>query len=491
MTSVDVLLNEIRKGPSGPETAVFFDFDGTLTDGYSASALYAHRFRNMEIGPAELLHTIRASLGGTLTEDAFEALLAHGVRGWAGRTVDDLTELGDRLFVQGIAGTLFHGAWRAVKAHQRQGHTIVIATSATRFQVAPLARELGIEHILCTELESENDTLTGRIAGRTLWGPGKLAAVAAFAERNGLELGSAYGYANGDEDVPFLSAVGRPYAVNPQPVLAIEAEERRWPIVRFRRRPARHDPMPLVRTAAMYGALVGAGAVGIAVGALSRNRREGIDTATSMFGHLGAALGDVHIDVIGEQNLWAHRPAVFLVNHQSALIDVLVTTRLLQTGFTGVVKKEIALVPVIGQLLILAEFAFVDRADSVQARHVLEQARAQLARGTSVVLSPEGTRSLTPTVGDFKKGAFHLAWQAGVPIVPVVIQNAGELMWRHAKTARPGTVHVCVHEPIATTDWSKSDLDDAVQRVRRLYVETLENWPASEASRVPEPAAPA
>ena len=221
--AIGALLDEIKNGTKGPDVAAFFDFDGTLIDGYSASALYAHRFRNFEIGPAEMLHTLRATLGGTLSEPAFEELISRGIRGWTGRAPEDIAELGERLFVGGIAGTLFHDAWRLVKAHQRRGHTVVIATSATRFQVAPLARELGIDHVLCTELESEGGLLTGRLAGRTLWGRGKIAAVTEFAEREDLDLANAHGYANGDEDVDFLAAVGRPHPVNPQPELAHEA----------------------------------------------------------------------------------------------------------------------------------------------------------------------------------------------------------------------------------------------------------------------------
>ncbi|HEY3713288.1 MAG TPA: HAD-IB family hydrolase [Jatrophihabitantaceae bacterium] len=475
--AIGALLHEIRSGRPGPSVAAFFDFDGTLIDGYSASALYTHRFRNLEIGPAEMLHTLRATLGDTLSEEAFEELLVRGIRGWTGRPPEDVGELGERLFVGGIAGTLFHDAWRLVKAHQRQGHTVVIATSATRFQVAPLARELGIEHVLCTELESEGGVLTGRLAGRTLWGPGKVAAVEAFADRHGLDLGGAHGYANGDEDVDFLAVVGRPHAVNPQPVLAREAADRGWPVLTFPRRPARLDPGPVLRTAAMYGTLLGAGAVGIATGLLSRSRRHGIDTATSLFAHVGSAVGDVRVEVTGAQHVWTQRPAVFMINHQSALIDLLVTTTVLRGGFTGVAKKEVASVPVIGQLLSLADFAFLDRSDGAQARAALDQAGERLARGTSIVISPEGTRSLTPSVGRFKKGGFHLAMQAGVPIVPIVIRNAGELMWRNAKTARSGTVEVLVHEPIPTDAWTKRDLDAAVVRVQQLFQDTLEDWP--------------
>jgi putative phosphoserine phosphatase/1-acylglycerol-3-phosphate O-acyltransferase len=128
----------------------------------------------------------------------------------------------------------------------------------------------------------------------------------------------------------------------------------------------------------------------------------------------------------------------------------------------------------------MADFAFIDRTDSGQAQEALAQALERLEDGVSNVISPEGTRSLTPRVGTFKKGGFHLAMQAGVPIVPIVIRNAGELMWRNARTARPGTVQVRVHEPIPTTDWTKNDLDAAVEQVHRLFVETLERWPGPD-----------
>jgi putative phosphoserine phosphatase/1-acylglycerol-3-phosphate O-acyltransferase len=198
-----------------------------------------------------------------------------------------------------------------------------------------------------------------------------------------------------------------------------------------------------------------------------------------LFGDLAGAAGDIKIDVAGQQHLWSHRPAVFLINHQSALIDLLVTSRLLRDGFTFVAKKEIARVPVIGQLFRMADVAFLDRADPAKAIAALQPALDRLRAGTSVVISPEGTRSVTPAVGRFKKGGFHLAMQAGVPIVAIVIRNAGEIMWRDAKIAQSGTIQVVVHPPIPTDGWRRDDLDAAVAKVQQLYVDTLEDWPTA------------
>ena len=481
VATVDDVLNEIKASPRGARIGAFFDFDGTLIDGYSAGALYGHRVRNLEVGPAELLNTIRLLRSSqTLTEEQFADLITQGIAGWTGRTVEDVAELGDRLFQQEVAGQLFHETFRILKAHQRQGHTVVIATSATRMQVEPLARELGVTHLLCTELESKDGLLTGRVDGRPPWGAGKVAAVKAFAKAQKVTLSRSFAYANGNEDIDFLSAVGHAHPVNPQADLARHAGESGWPTLELRRGPGRLDPRPTIRTAALYGSWIGSCLVGMAVGKVIGDDRRGKDFATSAFAVLSGPMGDVQVKVVGEQHLWSHRPAVFLINHQSALIDLVVVTNLLRERLTGVAKKEVKDIPVMGQLLEWLDFSFVDRADNAKALAAMEGAKEQLRSGVSVIISPEGTRSITPQVGAFKKGAFHLAWQAGVPVVPIVIRNAGELMWRNAKTAKTGIVEVVVHPPIPTESWKKRDLDAAVEHVHSLYVDTLAEWPGVE-----------
>src|SRR6476661_7824612 len=94
MIAVEEVIADIKAGPGGAKVAAFFDFDGTLIQGYSASALIAHRARNFELGPDEFVRTMLASLGGPLDEAAFKDLMLQGIRGWVGRTDDELMGLG-------------------------------------------------------------------------------------------------------------------------------------------------------------------------------------------------------------------------------------------------------------------------------------------------------------------------------------------------------------------------------------------------------------
>jgi len=417
---------------------------------------------------------------GVTSEEDFEQFTVLSMHTWAGRSEDELAELGERLFVQGISGSLYPEGWRLVKAHQRAGHTIVLASSATRFQVEPTARAMGVSHILVSPVEIVNGICTGRPGGPLLWRAGKAAAVRAFAEEQGIELPQSYAYSNGDEDVPFLRTAGRSCAINPGRRLAEAARHYGWPVARFRSR--RAGAADIARTAAGLAGMLGGFTAGMVLGAATGSRREAVDLGTTLAGELGSALAGVRLDVHGAEHLEA-RPAVFLFNHQSQL-DVLILAKLLRGGFTGVAKQELANSPGFGLMFRLADVAFVDRQDNAQARKALEPAVQKLRDGISLVIAPEGARSATPALGPFKKGAFHVAMQAGVPIVPIVIRNSGELMWRGATTIHAGTVQVAVLPPVATDGWDVAGLDGHIREVRGQYLATLANWPAHGTGQV-------
>jgi len=108
----------------------------------------------------------------------------------------------------------------------------------------------------------------------------------------------------------------------------------------------------------------------------------------------------------------------------------------------------------------------------------MDACRAWLKAGMSVLIFPEGTYAPDGHLLPFKAGAFVLAIEEQVPVVPVVIRNAGEIMWRASLVARPGTVDVVVLPPVLTTGLGPDDVDDLSDRVRAQFVETLADWPA-------------
>jgi putative phosphoserine phosphatase/1-acylglycerol-3-phosphate O-acyltransferase len=472
---IEDLVAEVEAGPQGPEVGAFFDFDGTLIDGYSGVIAFRERLTGGQVGPEELVRTLIESFNVSQRGHDVSRLMNVAIGSMTGREVAEIDDLSQELWRSRIAGKVYPDARRLVAAHHRAGHTVAMASSATRFQAADAARDLDIEHVLVTELEDEEGILTGQVRGPILWGPGKAQAVVDFAAANGVDLTESYAYGNGREDVPYLETVGRPRPLNPDVGLTAEAEERGWPVQRLQRL-NRLTPVTVARTAAsMAGLGIGVGA-GLAAGLLNQDRRTALTVAAAVASELSLAAAGVKIDVIGQENLWSHRPAVFLFNHQSQL-DVPVLGSLLRRDFTAVAKKELATDPVFAPMGWLADVAYVDRTDGRKAREALAPAVDALRSGTSLVIAPEGTRSPTPKLLPFKKGAFHLALQAKVPIVPIVIRNAGEIMAPRGVLISSGTVDVAVLDPIDTSRWTLKTLGTKVDQVRQRYLDTLADWP--------------
>ena len=464
-------------------TAAFFDFDGTLIDGYSAKAVLTDRARRGAFGPADVTRMVSALARTLVGEEVLEDYLRAEVAALEGVPLAELEDLGRRLTRSVLGGWLHKEVPALLARHRARGDRIVIATSALPFQVEPLARELGVDDVLCTRLAVVDGACTGRVEGDILWGEGKARAVRDYAAGHALDLAACHGYGNGDEDVPFLSVVGHPVAVNPSDGLAAVAAERGWHVERFAARPGA-GVRDVVRTAAAYGGLAVGCGVGAALGVLNRSRRDAANLTFSVGSDLGLSLAGVHLNISGRQHLWEHRPAVFIFNHQS-LLDGWVAINLLRSDFTGIGKKEMTRIPLLAQFAWLTNVALVDRADSARAQAALQPALERLRDGYSITLAPEGTRSVTPAVGPFKKGAFHLAMQAGVPLVPIVIRNAGELQWRGSNVIRSGTLDVAVLPPVSVADWRREQLGDRVAEVRQLFVDALADWDATVARLQP------
>jgi lysophosphatidate acyltransferase len=154
----------------------------------------------------------------------------------------------------------------------------------------------------------------------------------------------------------------------------------------------------------------------------------------------------VKFDILGdgEKILNAKRPYVILLNHQTEL-DILLLGCIWPKHCSVTAKKSLRNVPVLGWFMTLSGAVFIDRADRSQAVKAFEgAAKTMKDLGQSVLIFPEGTRSYSvePMLLPFKKGAFHLAVQAGVDILPVVAENYSQILNLKAKRFNAGTIRV-------------------------------------------------
>lgn len=478
MADIDWLIGEIEGGPQGPEVGAFFDFDGTLIKGYSATAFFRERIKTRDIDAKEVFDTLIESVNIERRGKDVTDLMNIAVRAQQDKTFEELQDFGERIFNKKIASMVYPDARVLVEAHRAAGHTIVLASSATLPQVQSAAEDLGIDYIVCTELDVEDGHYTGKLASPVRWGKEKAKAVREFADEYGVDLTQSFCYSNGAEDVPFLSLAGNPRPLNPDDDLVAIAKKKKWPIARFKM-PHRHNPITVARSLTAISALGFGVAAGAATALINSDRTVGMAVAASVGSDLALATAGVELNVVGEEHLWSHRPAVFIFNHQSQL-DVLLLGALLRRDFTAVAKKELEHDPVFAPLGYLASVAYVDRKNSTKAREALEPVVAALREGRSIAIFPEGTRSPTPRLLPFKKGAFHMAMQAGVPVVPVVMRNAGDLMRPHSLVISSGTVDVAVLKPISTKTWTPKNVGRQAEKIRQLYLDTMAHWPTKD-----------
>ncbi len=468
-------IEEIARGPSGKAIAAIFDFDGTLIAGYSALDMAQTRIMRGQVSAREFL-----GLAGLVARSAvgaanFSDFIAFTAKNWKGRLESDLMEEGERLFQSRLVDRLFPEMKRRIEAHRARGHTLVLASSATAFQVEPAARYLGIDTVICTRFEVVDGRMTGKPAAAPLWGEGKANAVRALAKKQRLDLARSYAYADGNEEVPLMKSVGNPRPTNPQEGLERAAKAHNWPVQHFKSR-GRPGTQTIARTLAALSAAGPLATLAAAAGVLNNDVRAAMNVMTPAWTDVMHAFAGVKINVDGQEHLWSHRPAVFIFNHRTNF-DALIVGKIVRVDFTGVAKKELERHPIMGPAGRLMKVAFIDRSDAKKSVEALKQVTRLTREGISIVIAPEGTRARTREILPFKKGAFRIAMTAGIPIVPIVIRNADDIGSRDAFFMRPGTIDVTVLPPISTNDWSLDDLEERIEAVRDLYVATMEDWP--------------
>ena len=198
------------------------------------------------------------------------------------------------------------------------------------------------------------------------------------------------------------------------------------------------------------------------------NRFSGVPWA-----RFAAFLTPMLVTVTGMENLEPGQSYVIVCNHQSQY-DIFVLYGWLGVDFRWVMKKELRKAPVLGVACERAGHIFIDRSNRRAAVRSLEEAKRKITGGTSVVFFPEGTRSLSGELLDFKRGAFRIAIDLGLPILPVTIRGTRTILSPNTLRLFPGRAHLVIHEPVSTDDKDDDSIRDLIDHVRDRVASALE-----------------
>jgi putative phosphoserine phosphatase/1-acylglycerol-3-phosphate O-acyltransferase len=231
LTDFNDYLATLKASDSERGVVAYFDLDRTLIGGYSITSLALEKMWSGSLSPKRIIVHAGIFLHWGLGRSDYHQLLEATVSELVGMSADEFRELGEQAFERRIKPIIYLEGRQLIDVHKALGHEVVIVTSATRYQVEPIARELGVEQIYCTELEVERGVITGNVT--PCYGPGKKKAAEVHTGFREVDLRDAYFYTDSSEDLALLEEVGRPVVVNAKSSLAKIAAEREWPQLQF------------------------------------------------------------------------------------------------------------------------------------------------------------------------------------------------------------------------------------------------------------------
>ncbi len=173
------------------------------------------------------------------------------------------------------------------------------------------------------------------------------------------------------------------------------------------------------------------------------------------------------VKVIGRENIREGKSYIVVSNHQSSY-DIFFLYGWLGIDIKWVMKKELRKVPVFGFAGKMGGNIYIDRSSPKAAYTSLEAAKKKLVEGTSVIILPEGTRSKTGEIGAFKKGAFILSTDLGMPILPISISGTRSILPPKTFSLFPGRAVMEIHKPIHVSKKDRDNIDDLIKRTRSI-----------------------
>ena len=411
--------------------AAIFDLDRTLLQGGTGPLLSRAMF---DLGvvtrklPGEgLLYGMFDLIGETLPSIFLARQATLLAKGRDGATFDAAAVAA----AETIAAVIHPFALALIEQHKAAGRTVVLATTTPHHLIKPLADRLGFDHVIATRYTiNEEGRFDGSISGNFVWSRGKLAAVKEWAAREDVDLSESFAYSDSVYDLPLLSAVGSPAAVNPDPRLVLYAVARGWPIVHF-------DVSPGVLKVPVLG--------------VELQRLLFLASPPVFWPY-------ARFDVAGTENIPRSGPAILVGNHRSYFDIPAMIQMMRRTSRTGriLAKRELFDVPVVGALATALGGIPVDRAGG--GLESFEHAAAALEGGELVCLLPQGTiprgEKFYDPVLKGRTGAARLAAMTGAPVIPFGVWGSERVWPRSEPVPRmfnltdPPTVRVRVGPPV-------------------------------------------
>src|SRR3954452_12665944 len=410
----------------GTEAAIF-DLDRTLLGGASGpvinEALQAVGLMKERHIPGQgVLFKFFDLVGESRPTMEMARQMARLAKGWTRARAQETGRIASEKLVDAVQPF----ARPIIEEHHREGRLVVMATHSPYDLVKPLADALGLDGVIATRYGEAEGRYDGTINGEFVWGKGKLRAVQRWADDHGISLTDSYAYSDSYFDIPLLSAVGHPFAVNPDPRLAIQALVRRWPVL--------HLDVP-------------AGVPKV----LGVEPQQVLLAAARL-----PVIPYVRFDVSGAENIPEQGPAIICGNHRSYFDPMALGQAIAQRGrpvrFLG--KKEVFDAPVVGQLAKAFGGIRVERGTG--SDEPLEAAAAALRAGQLVAIMPEGTIPRGEAFFDPELkglwGAARLVEMTGAPIVPVGMWGT-ERVW--PRSARLPAMLNLTNPPLVTVNVGK------------------------------------
>lgn len=426
-----------------PRSAAIFDLDRTLLAGASGPIIgEALREVGLITRPAGAVESIAFGIFNTIGETLPSMLItrqgARAAKGWSVAKVQQAA----RLAAEPLTRAVLPVARQLMEEHRAAGRTLVMATTTPVDLITPLAESLGFDQVLATRYGRSDGRFDGSIDGLFVWGRGKARSVIEWAALDDIDLAASYAYSDSYYDVPLLSVVGHPHAVNPDPRLLAQAKIRRWPVVHFD---------------------VPAGVPKFA----------GLEPQKVLYLLAQPQLFPwVRFDLSGMEHIPDHGPAIIVGNHRSYFDPLAIGFLMARVGrpirFLG--KKEVFDAPIVGEVVSALGGIRVERGSG--SDEPLEAAESALAAGELVVLMPQGTIPRGPAFFDpvlkGRWGAARLAEASGAPVIPIGLWGT-EKVWPRSSTLPnlmsfldPPRVQVRAGAPL---DLGTGHLDDRTERL--------------------------